>query len=104
MQIAAHYSSEKTGASYIINNNATEALCNSRTKNRRIKRYWYRSLFWRKGLLSKEFPQFEYRHEQYEMAKFIEKGINDSKKVIIEAGQEQGRPLHTLSLLFMGKN
>ena len=93
VQIAAHYSQKKQGASYIINNNVTEVYVIVELKTEELKDIDIGPYFEEKGLLSKEFPQFEYRHEQYEMAKFIEKGINDSKKVIIEAGTGTGKTL-----------
>ena len=93
VQIAAHYSQKKQGASYIINNNVTEVYVIVELKTEELKDIVIGPYFEEKGLLSKEFPQFEYRHEQYEMAKFIEKGINDSKKVIIEAGTGTGKTL-----------
>ena len=93
VQIAAHYSQKKQRASYIINNNVTEVYVIVELKTEELKDIDIGPYFEEKGLLSKEFPQFEYRHEQYEMAKFIEKGINDSKKVIIEAGTGTGKTL-----------
>ena len=93
VQIAAHYSQKKQGASYIVNNSVTEVYVIVELKSEELKIIDIGPYFEEKGLLSKEFPQFEYRHEQYEMAKFIEKGINDSKKVIIEAGTGTGKTL-----------
>ena len=77
----------------IVNNNVTEVYVIVELKTEELKVIDIGPYFEEKGLLSKEFPQFEYRHEQYEMAKFIEKGINDSKKVIIEAGTGTGKTL-----------
>lgn len=49
--------------------------------------------FSKKGKLVEEIKNFEYRKEQEEMAKFIEEGINDDKKVIVEAGTGTGKTL-----------
>ena len=53
--------------------------------------------FEKTGLLSQTFKGFEYRDEQLHMAKHIENGLNDEKKVIVEAGTGTGK---TLAYLF----
>ena len=49
--------------------------------------------FEEKGLLSQIFPEFEFRKEQLEMALHIENGLNENKKVIVEAGTGTGKTL-----------
>lgn len=93
VEIAAYYSQKKQGASYIINNDVSEIYVIVELKKIEIKPIEIGPYFEEKGMLSQQFPQYEYRHEQYEMAKFIEKGINDDKKVIIEAGTGTGKTL-----------
>ena len=45
------------------------------------------------GILVNEIKGFEYRHEQEEMAKNIQKAINDNRKIIVEAGTGTGKTL-----------
>ena len=49
--------------------------------------------FEKKGLLSQCFDEFEYRDEQLHMASHIEKGLNEEKKTIVEAGTGTGKTL-----------
>jgi len=93
VEIAALYSQKKKGASFIINNSVDNIYVIVELKKEEIKTIDIGPYFEEKGLLAQEFQGFEYRHEQFEMAKFIEKGINDSKKVVIEAGTGTGKTL-----------
>ena len=45
------------------------------------------------GILVNEIKGFEHRREQEEMAKNIQKAINDNKKIIVEAGTGTGKTL-----------
>ena len=45
------------------------------------------------GILVNEIKGFEHRHEQEEMAKNIQKAINDNRKIIVEAGTGTGKTL-----------
>ena len=45
------------------------------------------------GILVSEIKGFEHRHEQEEMAKNIQKAINDNRKIIVEAGTGTGKTL-----------
>ena len=45
------------------------------------------------GILSKKLKNFEYRQEQYDMAKTVEESLNDDIKSIIEAGTGTGKTI-----------
>ena len=45
------------------------------------------------GILVNEIKGFEHRHEQEEMAKNIQRAINDNRKIIVEAGTGTGKTL-----------
>lgn len=47
--------------------------------------------FGKDGEIKEKLSNFEVRNEQYEMSKYIAKGINENKKVIIEAGTGTGK-------------
>lgn len=49
--------------------------------------------FEKNGLLSQKIKDFEYREEQRNMAEFIQKGINENRKIIVEAGTGTGKTL-----------
>lgn len=93
VQISALYSEKKKGASYIINNSVDDIYCVVELTKEEIKKIDIGPYFEEKGLLSTVFQGFEYRHEQYEMAKHIEDGINAGQKVVVEAGTGTGKTL-----------
>lgn len=93
VQISALYNERKNGASYIVNNQVDDIYCIVELKKEENQSIDIGAYFEKKGLLSREFDEFEYRHEQYEMAKHIEKGINEEKKVVVEAGTGTGKTL-----------
>lgn len=93
IEVASIFANKMDGGSYIIDNNAeniyviTEAFFDE-NKKIDIKPY-----FEKNGLLAQYFKEFEYRDEQLHMASHIEKGLNDEKKVIVEAGTGTGKTL-----------
>ncbi len=93
IQISALYSEKKKGGSYIINNNVDEIYCIVELKKEENKNIDIEPYFEEKGLLSQIFAEFEYRHEQLEMAKHIETGLNTGKKIVVEAGTGTGKTL-----------
>lgn len=93
VQVASIYANKKQGASYIINNNVDDIYIIVELKNEQLKPIDIKPYFEEKGLLSQIFDEFEYRHEQLEMASVIEKGLNSEKKVIVEAGTGTGKTL-----------
>lgn len=93
VQISAMYSEKKKGASYIVNNAVDDIYCVVELAEEKVEKIDIGPYFEEKGLLSSVFEGFEYRHEQYEMAKHIEDGINSGKKVVVEAGTGTGKTL-----------
>jgi ATP-dependent DNA helicase DinG len=49
--------------------------------------------FGQNGALANSFPEFEYREEQLQMAKFIERRLIDNENAMIEAGTGTGKTL-----------
>lgn len=49
--------------------------------------------FEKNGALAENIPNFEYREEQKNMASSIQRGINENKKIIVEAGTGTGKTL-----------
>lgn len=93
IEIASVYADKMLGASYIINNKVDDIYVVVeliQDKNIKIDIAPY---FEKTGLLSTTFSEFEYRNEQLEMAKVIEKGLNSETKVIVEAGTGTGKTL-----------
>lgn len=80
--------SDKLDAVFIVNK--IEYNSESDEKNVEIEITPY---FEKKGVLSRKFDEFEYRDEQYQMAKVIQDGLNSETKVIVEAGTGTGKTL-----------
>ncbi len=91
--IASMYANQKSGASYIINNDLTDIYVIVELTPEENVAIDIKPYFERKGMLSQAFPEFEYRDEQLQMASVIEKGLNEGKKVIVEAGTGTGKTL-----------
>lgn len=49
--------------------------------------------FKKEGVLAKSIKNFEYREEQKSMALSVQRGINENKKIIVEAGTGTGKTL-----------
>nr|WP_293994073.1 ATP-dependent DNA helicase [uncultured Fusobacterium sp.] len=49
--------------------------------------------FEKEGVLAKSIKNFEYREEQKSMALSVQRGINENKKIIVEAGTGTGKTL-----------
>lgn len=93
IEVASYYANSFNGGFYIINNNVTDIYVVVevyKDKNIPIEITPY---FEKKGLIAQFFPEFEYRKEQMEMASVIEKGFNEEKKVVVEAGTGTGKTL-----------
>lgn len=93
IEIASIYSNKMDGASYIVNNSVDDIYIIVELiikKNIKIDIIPY---FEEKGMLATTFKEFEYRKEQLDMAKAIEEGLNNEKKVIVEAGTGTGKTL-----------
>ena len=93
VKIAAYYSETKNGASYIVNNNVNDIYVIVELADNENKKIEVAPYFEEKGLLSQIFSEFEFRKEQLEMALHIENGLNENKKVIVEAGTGTGKTL-----------
>lgn len=53
----------------------------------------FKPIFSKDGILSQEFPNFEYRREQEQMATLVQKGLDKNWKVLAEAGTGTGKTL-----------
>jgi ATP-dependent DNA helicase DinG len=91
--VASMYANKKKGGSYIVNNDVNDIYVIVELKEEIIEKIDIAPFFEKGGLLSQVFSEFEYRHEQLEMAKIIEMGLNDNKKLIVEAGTGTGKTL-----------
>ena len=81
------------GGSYIIDNSAENVYVITEAYFDENKKIDIKPYFEKNGLLSQCFKEFEYRDEQLHMAEHIEKGLNDEKKVVVEAGTGTGKTL-----------
>ncbi|MGL4425556.1 MAG: ATP-dependent DNA helicase [Cetobacterium sp.] len=93
VELAANYSTKLDGASYIVDNNLTELYELVELVQKTNIKIDVKPYFEKKGLLAGVFSEFEYRKEQLDMAKVIEKGLNTETKVIVEAGTGTGKTL-----------
>lgn len=93
VEIASMYSNRMAGASYIVNNGLTDIYVIVELFSDNNVKIDITPYFEKTGLLSQTFKGFEYRDEQLHMAKHIENGLNDEKKVIVEAGTGTGKTL-----------
>ena len=82
---------ESGGASYIINNDVNDIYVIVPLKKHtgiNIDEF-----FGEKGKIHQKIKKFEPRKEQYKMSKYIEKCMNENKKLIIEAGTGTGKTI-----------
>ncbi|WP_297595851.1 helicase C-terminal domain-containing protein [uncultured Cetobacterium sp.] len=93
VEIAALYSNRLDGASYIINNDASDIYVIVELSLKKNIAIDIKPYFEKNGLLAGVFKEFEYRNEQLEMAQIIEQGLNTETKVIVEAGTGTGKTL-----------
>lgn len=93
IEVASIFANKMDGGSYIIDNNAENIYVITEAYFDENKKIDIKPYFERNGLLSQCFKEFEYRDEQLHMAEHIEKGLNDEKKVIVEAGTGTGKTL-----------
>lgn len=93
VEIASMYSNRMAGASYIVNNGLTDVYVIVELFSDSNVEIDITPYFEKTGLLSQTFKGFEYRDEQLHMAKHIEAGLNNEKKVIVEAGTGTGKTL-----------
>ena len=91
--IYIHPEAGQDGASYIVNNDVTEIYNVVELINKENVKIDIEPYFAKNGMLSQIFKGFEYRDEQLDMAKHIEKGLNNEKTVIVEAGTGTGKTL-----------
>ena len=95
---------ESGGASYIINNDVNDIyIIVPLKKHTGIN---IDEFFGEKGKIHQKIKKFEPRKEQYKMSKYIEKCMNENKKLIIEAGTGTGKTIAYLlpTLLYALKN
>lgn len=93
IQISSIYCNNYGGASYIINNDATEIYVIVPYKEEKFEKISIENYFKKNGNIESKFTNYEYRKEQQDMAISIEDGLNTGKKVIIEAGTGTGKTL-----------
>lgn len=79
------------GGSYIINNEATEIYVV--VEPHMPLKIDIGDYFKKDGVLSKKFSGYEYRTEQFEMAKSIEESLNAGNKIVVEAGTGTGKTI-----------
>ena len=92
------------GASYIINNEVDDIYVVVPLKKE--DKINIDEFFGENGIIHKKISKFEPRNEQYEMSKYIEKSLNENKKIIVEAGTGTGKTIAYLlpTLLYALKN
>lgn len=95
---------EAGGAFYIINVDVSEI--NAVVSLKKFNKINIDEFFSEKGVIEKNISNFELRHEQYEMAKCIEKSMNENVKLIVEAGTGTGKTIAYLlpTLLYALEN
>ena len=82
---------EVGGASYIVNNSVDDIYVIVPLKE--FIKIDVDEYFGENGVIHRNFGKFEVRREQYELAKFIEKSVNENKKLIVEAGTGTGKTI-----------
>jgi ATP-dependent DNA helicase DinG len=92
-EIASIYSNQMAGASYIINNSVTDLYVITELIDDKNVKIDIGPYFEEHGILVSTFDDFEYRKEQFQMAKHIEDGLNNETKIIVEAGTGTGKTL-----------
>ncbi len=95
---------DSEGASYIVNNDVNDIYVIVPLKE--LVEINIDEYFGEKGIIHKTFNKFEPRNEQYVMAKYIEKSMNENKKILIEAGTGTGKTIGYLlpTLLYAIEN
>lgn len=93
VEIASIFADRMDGGSYIIDNSAANIYVITEAYFDENKKIDIKPYFEKNGLLSQCFKEFEYRDEQLHMAEHIEKGLNDEKKIVVEAGTGTGKTL-----------
>ncbi|WP_300357992.1 helicase C-terminal domain-containing protein [Fusobacterium sp.] len=93
VEVASIFANRMDGGSYIIDNNVENIYVITEAYFEENKKIDIKPYFERNGILAQYFKEFEYRDEQLHMAEHIEKGLNDEKKVIVEAGTGTGKTL-----------
>lgn len=93
VEVASIFANKMDGGAYIIDNDATNIYVITEAYFEENKKIDIKPYFEKNGLLAQYFKEFEYRDEQLHMAEHIEKGLNDEKKVIVEAGTGTGKTL-----------
>ncbi len=93
IEIASIYSNNQDGASYIVNNDLTDIYIIVELFKLENVKIDIEPYFTKNGMLSQVFRGFEYRDEQLDMAKHIEKGLNSEATVVVEAGTGTGKTL-----------
>lgn len=93
VEVASIFANKMDGGSYIVDNKVENIYIITEAYFDENKKIDIKPYFEKNGLLSQYFKEFEYRDEQLHMATHIEKGLNDEKKVIVEAGTGTGKTL-----------
>lgn len=93
IEVASVFANRMDGGSYIVDNNLENIYVITEAYFEENKKIDIKPYFEKNGLLAQYFKEFEYRDEQFFMAEHIEKGLNDEKKVIVEAGTGTGKTL-----------
>lgn len=93
IEVASYYANNFNGGFYIVNNSVTDVYVVTEVHNEKLVSIDVIPYFEKNGIISQVFSEFEYRKEQQEMADIIQKGFNEEKKVVVEAGTGTGKTL-----------
>lgn len=93
IEVASYYANNFNGGFYIIDNDVSDIYCVVEVHREERIPVDIVPYFEKNGIISNFFPEFEYRKEQQHMAKSIQDGFNNGRKVIVEAGTGTGKTL-----------
>lgn len=92
-EVASIFANKMDGGAYIVDNEVNNIFVITEAYFEENKKIEITPFFEKNGLLSQYFKEFEYRDEQLHMATHIQKGLNDEKKIVVEAGTGTGKTL-----------
>ncbi|WP_300345016.1 helicase C-terminal domain-containing protein [Fusobacterium sp.] len=93
IEVATVYANKMNGGFYIINNKVDDVYVVIEPYNEENQKIDIVPYFEEEGIISQNFKEFEFREEQLSMARHIQEGINQEKKIIVEAGTGTGKTL-----------
>ena len=93
IEVATVFANKMNGGFYIVNNSVTDIYVVIEPYSEKNKKIEITPYFEENGIISQNFKEFEFREEQLSMARHIEEGINNEKKIVVEAGTGTGKTL-----------